>query len=331
MYSTNCKDEVVIKLLGKLTLEFPEMDQLKARNIIDEVLYRYEVTSAETALVASDIEEKIQIYLACKKLDGLSKETLYSYQINLMIFADYLKKPLSTVNTMDIRMYLAQRCKNLKPSSVNGQISILKSFFSWLVNEEYIPKNPMVQIKLTKEPKRLRHAMSDEEIELLRQACKDIRQKALVEFLISTGCRLSEIVKVDKDDINWSEKSLHVIGKGNKERKVYFSTKAKILLKKYIASRDDETEALFVGVRRPHGRLGKRAIEKEIKKIAANAGFDKSVFPHLFRHTMATLSLNRGMSITVLQKILGHESPSTTQIYAVMSDENTLYEYKKIS
>lgn len=128
-------------------------------------------------------------------------------------------------------MFLAVRCKDMKQSSVNGQISILKSFFGWLADEEYIPKNPAKKLKQTKEPKRLRHAMTEEEVELLRQASKTDREKALVEFLISTGCRLSEVVGVNKDDINWYEMSLNVIGKGDKERKVYFSTKAKILLK----------------------------------------------------------------------------------------------------
>lgn len=231
MYSTSAKNEVVIKLVGKLSMEFEGIDQLKVRSIVEEVLYKYSILPEETGLMASDIEEKLQIYLASKKLDGLSIKTLRNYQYNLAIFANHLRKPLVAINTMDLRMFLAVRCKSMKQSSVNGQISILKSFFGWLADEEYIPKNPAKKLKQTKEPKRLRHAMTEEEIELLRQACKTDREKALVEFLISTGCRLSEAVGVNKDDINWYEMSLNVIGKGDKERKVYFSTKAKILLK----------------------------------------------------------------------------------------------------
>lgn len=331
MYSSNCKDEVVIKLVGKLSLEFPNIDQLKVRSIVEEVLYKYDVLTQETSLVASDIEEKIQIYLATKKLDGLSKKTLYSYKLNLYIFASYIKKPISTINTMDIRIYLAQRCKELKSSSINNQISILKSFFSWLTNEEYITKNPMAKINPTKQPKRLRHAMTDEEVELLKQACKTEREKALVEFLISTGCRLSEVVNVDKEDINWNEMSLHVVGKGDKERKVYFDVKTKILLKKYIASRNDITPALFVASKGAHKRLGGRSIQREIKNIAARANIEKSVYPHLFRHSFATSKLNSGMSLPILQHILGHENPATTQIYAELCEENIMHEYKKIS
>lgn len=331
MYSASSKDEVVIKLVGKLTLEFPEIDQLKVRAIVEEVLYKYDVVPQETGLMTSDIDEKIQIYLATKKLDGLSPRTLQNYRYNLAIFASHLIKPLAAINAMDLRMYLAARCKDMKSTSVNGQISILKSFFGWLASEEYIPKDPTTKLKRTKEPKRLRHAMTEEEIELLRQACKSDREKALIEFLISTGCRLSEVVGVDKEHINWYELSLHVIGKGNKERKVYFSTKAKILLKKYLSTREDSNPALFVTSKLPHGRLGGRSIEREIKKIAERAGIDKSIYPHLFRHSFATHRLNSGTPLTVIQSLLGHEDTATTLIYAQVSEETIKHEYKKIS
>ncbi|MBU5486425.1 tyrosine-type recombinase/integrase [Clostridium sp. MSJ-11] len=331
MYSTTSKNEVVIKLVGKLSLEFPEIDQLRVRAITEEVLYKYDILPQETALVASDIEEKIQIYLATKRLDGLSEKTLKNYNYNLIIFANHLRKPLSTINAMDLRMYLAVRGKNLKASSLNGQISILKSFFSWLHEEEYIPRNPASKLKQTKEPKRLRNPLSEEEIELLRQACDSDREKALLEFLYSTGCRLSEVVSIDTKDINWYEMSLKVIGKGDKQRKVYFSTKAKILLKNYLTSRKDANPALFVASKYPYKRLGGRSVEREIDKIAARANIEKSIYPHIFRHSFATHKLNSGMSLPVLQALMGHENPSTTQIYAQLSQENIKHEYRKIS
>ncbi|KGO12152.1 integrase [Clostridium botulinum] len=331
MYSTSAKNEVVIKLVGKLSMEFEGIDQLKVRSIVEEVLYKYSILPEETGLVSSDIEEKLTIYLASKKLDGLSLETLKNYRYNLIIFADYLRKPLAAIETMDLRMFLAARCKNMKPSSVNGQISILKSFFSWLAAEEYIPKNPAAKLKQTKQPKRVRKPLTEEEAELLRQACETDRQKALTEFLISTGCRLSEVFKLNKDDINWEEMSLFVIGKGDKERKVYFNTKAKILLKKYLFSREDDNPALFVTSKRPYNRLGRRSIQREFKKIANMAGIEKSIHPHLFRHSFATYKINSGMPMPIIQHLMGHESPATTQIYAQLSEETVKYEYKKIS
>lgn len=331
MHEKTANNEVIIKLVGKMTLEFPEIDQLKVRLIAEEILYKYDVLPQETALVTSDIEDRLQMYFAVKKLDGLSNKTLKNYRYQLNIFASYLNKPIATVTTTDLRMYLAARTKEMKAGTVNSQISILKSFFGWLFQEEYIPKNPMIKIKSTKEPKRLRHALSQEELELLRQATKTDREKALIEFLISTGCRLSEVVGVDKDDINWYEMSLFVIGKGNKERKVYFNIKTKILLKKYLSTRNDNDSALFVASKGKHLRLGGRSVEKEIKNISLRANFEKSVYPHLFRHSYATHNLNSGMSLPVLQHLMGHEDSATTMIYAELSEENVLHEYKKIS
>lgn len=331
MYSASCKNEVVIKLVGKLSLEFPQLNQLTVRGIVEEVLYKYDVSPQETALVASDIEEKIQIYLATKKLDGLSSKTLKNYNYNLIIFASHLRKPLATITTMDLRMFLAARCKNMKPSSMNNQISILKSFFSWLHGEDYIPKNPATKLKQTKEPKRLRSPLSEEEIEILRQTCNTAREEALLEFAYSTGARLSEIVSVNKDDINWHEKSLRVVGKGNKEREIYFTSKAKILLKKYLNTRNDDCPALFVSLRAPYTRIGGRAVEREIEKIAKRSEINKPIYLHIFRHSLASHLLDKGVPLHIVQEVLGHETSATTQIYARTSRESVLYEYRKVS
>ena len=219
----------------------------------------------------------------------------------------------------------------MKQSSINGQITILKSFFSWLLEEEYILKNPAKKLKRTKEPKRLRHALSKKEVELFRIACITDREKALTEFLYSTGCRLSEVVGVNISDINWAEKTLFVIGKGDKEREVCFDTRTELYLHKYINSRNDENEALFVTGKGSHNRLGGRSIEKEISKIAKRAGLDKEVFPHLFRHSFATHKLNSGISINIIQGLLGHETSATTQIYTETSRENIIHEYRRVS
>jgi len=324
-------DEVIIRMVGKLTLEFPDIDQLKVRGIIEEVLYKYDVVPQETGLIVSDVEDKLQIYLAVKKLDGLSLKTLKNYNYNLIKFADMLRKPLATVTTMDLRMFLAQRCKNMKPSSTNEQIFILKSFFGWLFIEEYIPKNPTSKLKQTKVPSRLREALSVDEIEILRQKCKSVREKALLEFTYSSGCRLAEIVDINKEDIDWNNKTLKVIGKGNKERVVCFNTKAKYLLKEYILSRRDNNCALFVASKGPHNRLGGRSIERIINVIADRAQLGKSIYPHLLRHSIATHLLAAGMALHNVQALLGHSDPKTTQIYAETSIENVVYEYKRIS
>jgi len=325
-------NEVIVRLVGKLSLEFGDINQLKVRQIIEEVLYKFDVVPQETGLtVINDIEDKLQLYFIVKKQEGLSPATLKDRGYQLAIFSSYLKKPLANVTLMDLRVFLAIRCKKMQANSMNGQISVLKSFFKWLTNEDYIPKNPTVNLKQTKEPKRIREPLSRDEVELLRQNCKKLRESAILEFAYSTGCRLSEIVGVNKEDIDWAEMTLKVIGKGDKERVVCFNTKAKFLLKEYILSRNDDCPALFVSVKNPHGRLGQRAIEREIKIIAKRANFTKSIYPHLLRHTIATHMLAAGMPLHIVQALLGHEDPKTTQIYAVTDKSNVVHAYKMIS
>lgn len=326
------EEELIIKVIGKLSLEYPDINQHKVRELLYECINGYEITARETALVASDIPDRATMYLAVKRLDGLSEKTLYNYKLHLERFASIVVKPLSIITTNDIRVYLAMlsKSKDLKQTSMATEISILKSFFGWLHDEEIIEKNPMKKIKQPKKEKRLRKSLTQEELELLRDSCKTTRQRAILEFLFSTGCRLEEMVNTNIEDIKWDKSELNVIGKGNKERTVYLNAKAKLYLKKYLEERKNRSNpALFICSKHPFGRLGNRSVEREINKIAKAAGFDKSIFPHLIRHTTATLGLQAGMSLTSIQHLLGHEDPSTTQIYAETSNSDVKYEYNK--
>jgi len=323
--------EVIIRLVGKLSLEFPELNQFKVREIVEEVLYKYDIVPQELGLTTTDIEDKLQLFFIVKRQEGLSLKTLKNYGYQLAIFSNYLRKPVANVTLMDLRIFINARCKKMRASSLNGQISILKSFFSWLHNNEYILKNPTVNLNQTKEPKRLREPLSRDEVELLRQNCEKLRESCILEFAYSTGCRLSEIAGVNIKDLDFNQMTLKVIGKGDKQREVCFNTKAKYLLKEYILSRNDECEALFVTSKHPTGRLGTRSIEREIKIIAKRAGFTKSIYPHLLRHTIATHLLASGMPLHIVQALLGHEDPKTTQIYAVTNSENIIHAYRMIS
>ena len=176
----------------------------------------------------------------------------------------------------------------------------------------------------------MRKSLDLEELELLRDACITPRERCIVEVFYSTGVRLDELSEIDIEDINWTDNSIKVIGKGNKERIVYFSAKAKVYLKKYIANRwRFKDGALFIGSKKPYARLGHRAIQREIDKIAKRAGLTKNVYPHLLRHTFATQGLRSGASINVIHDLLGHESLDTTLVYAQTDIETAAYEYRK--
>jgi len=324
-------EEVTIKILGKLSLGYPGLDQLKVRNILDEVLSNYDICTKEKSLVQSDLPERATMYLTVKKLDGLSKKTLYNYKLHLQRFHEYVLKPVNFITTTDIRIYLAQISKNKKQSTLSTEVSILKSFFGWMHDEEIIEKNPMKKIKQPKVSKRLRSALTIEEVELLRDACKTTRQRALLETLYSTACRLDEIVKLNKDDISFNTMSARVVGKGDKERIVYLSSKSKIYLEKYFHERIDSNEALFVTSRIPFKRLGGRSIQREINNLGKLARIEKSIHPHILRHSFATHALQSGMTLDTIQRILGHTDPSTTQIYSELNDSTVQQEYKKLN
>lgn len=312
-------------------MDQPEIDQIALRNILEEVLYDYSLQPTEKALVPqNDVMEKLVMYLACMKLKGLSDRTLEGYSIHLRRFAAFMQKNIVDINSMDIRMYLAAYAKTgVQNSTIAKEISIIRCFFIWLENNDYVVKSPMRKVDSIKLEKRLRKALTAEELEMMMDSCKTLRERALIEFFFSTGCRLDEVQKANRDDLDWQKSSVNVIGKGNKERPVYITDKARVHIRKYLLSRSDVCEALFITMRKPYKRLGRRSIEREISKIAARAGLEKRVFPHLLRHTTAKTLLNRGASLYEVQKILGHDHPATTQIYAQMEDESVKSAHKK--
>lgn len=326
------KEEAIIKILTKVIEDQPNIDHENLRNTLEIVLNDYEVKAAERALtVMANIRERVLIYLASKKLDGLSMLTLKGYAQHLKRFAMFMPKNVEDITAMDIRMYLAEysRGKDLKTATLQTEISILRSFFSWLENQDYVVKSPMRKINQIKSEKRIVKSLTVEEFESLREGCETLRERALVETFYATGSRLSEISGMNKDDINWQNMSARVIGKGNIERIVYFSYKAFYHLKKYLNSRTDNCEALFVTERQPHTRLGNRAIQRSFKLVAARTSLKKNIHPHIMRHTFATLALDHGANLADVQALLGHKDPATTQIYATVTEQRKQEAYKK--
>lgn len=325
------KDEFIMTVLLK-AMEFVTVEQAnQLKGLLEEQLYNIELTPKTTALVpVNNLTEKIALFLATKKLDGLSLKTLKNYHLHLTRFSRYLQKNFEDVNTMDLRVYLAAYSKTgVKNSTLATQVSYLKTFFQWLETEDYIAKSPTRKINTPKVEKKLRKALSLEEVEMLRCACETLREKALLEFFYSTGCRLDEVVKLNKDSINWQDGSVVVYGKGNKERKVYLNAKAKIHLWKYLESRTDTNEALFVTSKSPNSRLGNRSIEVDFSELGKKAGLKQRMFPHLIRHTTATVMLANGASLMEVQMLLGHDDPSTTMTYIDADAQNIKQSHKK--
>ncbi|MCT8138653.1 tyrosine-type recombinase/integrase [Anaerobacillus sp. CMMVII] len=302
------------------------VDEVKSN--LSKIITKYHVLLPETDEIHPDLTDNIKLFLASKKLEGHSPRTLEGYQMELKKFAECVKKRTSEISAADIRVFLSQ-FEHLKMSTVGKKLSVLKSFFSWLAGEEIIQRDPTAKLKPPKTPKRAPKALSVEELEMLREACKTLRQRAFIEVMYATGCRLSEVSALNISDVNFQSMSFKVVGKGNKEREVFLSFKAKHHLEKYLKLRNDEDPALFVTERKPHRRLSNRGIQREIRVIADQSDVKKRVSPHVMRHTFATLTLNNGADIVAVQHLLGHTSPETTMTYAVLSEEKKREQHKK--
>lgn len=321
------KRNLLIKLIDNVEINFKQQQIIEG--ILVELLQDYTVSKIETALTVSDIPEKVTMYLQAKRLEGLSDLTLKNYFYLLRKLAAFSHKQVKDINLNDLRTFLFQECEGLKETTMQVKVTYLQSFFKWLTDEEMIDKDPSRKLPRIRVPQRLRNALTIEEVEKLRMACIDVRERAILEMLLATGCRLSELIGMNIEDLNFKDNSIRVIGKGNKERIVFFNPRTKVHLDKYLENRKGNSDALFVGSRKPYNRLGSRAVEKIINKIATRAGFDKAVFPHLFRHTMASLGLQAGANIVAIQSLLGHSSVTTTERYAQNNLENVKHEYNQ--
>lgn len=286
----------------------------------------------ETENSRSNLNRRISSFLGAKRIDGLSQKTLKNYRYTLDIFAQIVCKHVSKITTDDIREYISKISteRNLRDTSLQTHINVLRSFFSWLHGEGIIRRNPMLKIKSLKlDLAKARHALTAEELERMRDACRTYKEKALVEFFVSSGCRLSEAVGIRIDQINWRDRSVMVHGKGNKDRMVYFSVRTKLMLEEYLRNRKGGT-ALFASSRTPYDSMGPRAIQKLLQQIGERAHEERRVHPHLMRHTFATSALNAGMDIMVIQRLLGHNDIKTTQIYAELSQTTVQYQYERL-
>jgi integrase/recombinase XerD len=323
----NVEEQLITELAGYISSLVP-INVEETRNHLSSIMTDYHVTKVDKHETHPDLDEKIKMYLSSKRLEGLSPITLQGYELELNTFSKHVKKKVENVTTSDIRVYLGN-FQNLKMSTLGRKLSVSKSFFGWLAAEEIIQRDPTKKLKPPKEEKRLPKALTIEELEMLREACQTVRQRAFIEILYATGCRLSEVHGLNRKHVNQQTMSCNVIGKGDKEREVYFSFKAMYHLNKYFKSREDDCEALMVTERKPYRRLSKRGIQREVSVIAAKAGLEKKVSPHTLRHTFATLTLNNGAELVAVQELLGHSSSETTLRYARITEERKRDQHKK--
>lgn len=268
-------------------------------------------------------------YEADKRLEGYSPYTLKAYQLQARLLIRAIgDREIGEVTFGDLKGYLARDAERLKPASIGHRIRFLKSLFRWAQDEGHVTRNPSAKLKEPKQGNRIPKALSEEDTEMLREGCQTPLEHALVEFIYSTGCRIGEIVRLNRNAINWESRSAIVRGKGDKEREVYFTIKAEIWLKKYLRGRKDSDMALFVTERSPH-RMSIAEMRYIIKRVARRAGVEVNVYPHKLRHSYATHLLNNGAPLEIIQSLLGHAKMETTRLYAQLSGLRRRELYRK--
>ncbi len=326
------KHELISTILNSMV---PHLDAEQLREL-KTVLYlnlsKYDISDKSRALIPYD-DSNMRYwdkYRLDRQLSGMSLATLDNYQLTVTMFLSTVNKPIKDYTSDDIFNYLElyRKIRAVSLSRIKNMQSALSSFFSWLYKKDYIPANPVAQLDGIKLPKKLKKGFSDEERELLKLACKTTRDTALIEFLYSTGVRVSEAARLNRSDVNFLTRDLVVYGKGAKERMTYINPASAFWLQKYLAERNDDNPALFVSLYAPHERLSKKGIEDLLHRIGQRAGVS-NVHPHRFRRTCATNALNRGMPLEQVGQLLGHEKLDTTKIYCTVEQENVKMSHAK--
>lgn len=322
-------DSISEFLAGKLSEEY----------ILDLKLHMYhELNDYDVSKKCTDIAIKTEktyfdylcMYLVNLRMTGRSEKTIEHYKLQLKLLLQYLDKPVQEITTEDLFTYLAW-CKSsgkVGNRYLNNKRICFNSFFGWLQKKRYIIYNPASGLEQIHYEKKMKKPYTDEEREILKCACKRERDLALIELLYSTGMRVGELVRLNRQDIHFDTLEVIVFGKGSKERETYLNASASYHLKKYLLSRTDNNESLFVSARSPFSRLTEHGVREILQRLGKRAGIEK-VHPHRYRTTAATNALNRGMPIQDVQALLGHEDINTTMIYCTVSKDNVRMSHRR--
>ena len=305
----------------------------------------YSITKKSTEIVQYEPDTNellIKRFLVAKKIKGCTQKTLEFYNSSVSKSLERIGKNVIDITTDDIRIFIALRIRDgVSAVTVGNEKRAMSSFFTYLHDEDIIHKNPMLAIDTMKQKKTKKNAFKDSEIVMMRDVLQTSREKAIFEILLSTGCRVTELVNIRLDDIQ-PDGSILVHGKGQKDRYVYMNAAADFAFKKYMSDRKDNSLYLFprmISVKfqkgMPHTDMkmwyvdpknvveddhaDKGTIECIIRRIGKSVGV--KAYPHKFRRTCATNALKNGMPIEMVSRMLGHDNIGTTQIYLDINDD----------
>ena len=301
----------------------------KLKEVLLHTLWDYDISPSDGKTKEQE-QDLLALFLAAKRIEGCSEKSLRYYQATTQAMLDGIGKPIKEIVTEDIRQYLTnyQRERHSSRVTIDNIRRILSSFFSWLEDEDYILKSPVRRIHKVKTVSNIKETYSDETLELMRDSCSEMRDLAMIDLLASTGMRVGEMVLLNRDDVDFTERECVVFGKGDKERMVYFDARTKLHLQDYLESRSDDNPALIVSLKAPFNRLSIGGVETRLRELGRQLGVHK-VHPHKFRRTLATMAIDKGMPIEQLQQLLGHKRIDTTLQYAMVKQSNVKQAHRK--
>lgn len=327
------KEQLTTKITRQMLpyLDNAQMEQLQ--EVLSHCFWGVQITSDPDAVQHKEKEtnsELLEMFISAKRVEGCSEKTLKYYKATLVRLFDVMDMHVTHMKTDDLRNYLSdyQQTSQCTKANIDNIRRILSSFFAWLEDENYIIKSPVRRIHKIKSSKVVKETYSDESMEIIRDQCGCLRDLALIDLLASTGMRVGELVRLNRDDIDFENRECVVFGKGSKERPVYFDARTKIHLKNYLDSRIDDEDALFVSLLFPHKRLEISGVEIRLRELGRKLGITK-VHPHKFRRTLATRAIDKGMPIEQVQRLLGHAKIDTTMQYAMVNQNNVKISHRK--
>ena len=322
------KDKIVNTVLQRMLPVLDNAQLVALREVMLEALETVEISQSNVQSATKSTS--VSAFISAKRVEGCSEKTLRYYQCTIEAMIEGLQKAPEHISTADLRDYLTdyQRQRKSSKVTIDNIRRILSTFFSWLEDEDYIVKSPARRIHKVRTAKVVKDVYSDEDLEQMRDHCGSLRDLAMIDLLASSGMRVGELVTLNRDDINFSERECVVLGKGNKERIVYFDARTKIHLQNYLQSRADDSPALFATLRSPHERLQIGGVEARLRCLGQRLGIPK-VHPHKFRRTLATAAIDKGMPIEQVQQLLGHQKIDTTMHYAMVKQQNVKNAHRK--
>ena len=323
------KEQLIQEIQRKMLPYLNNEQLLQLGNALTEALRGVSVSFEDTTPKQEE-QDAVEAFITAKRIEGCSEKTLKYYRKTIEFMLAAIAKKANQVTTDDLRKYLTtyQTQRRSSKVTIDNIRRILSSFFSWLEDEDFILKSPVRRIHKVKTAKVVKDTYTDEALELMRDNCTNTRDLAIIDLLASSGMRVGEMVMLNREDIDFIERECVVIGKGNKERLVYFDARTKIHLQNYLNERTDANPALFVSLKAPHDRLMIGGVETRLRELGKRLSLPK-VHPHKFRRTLATSAIDKGMPIEQVQQLLGHQKIDTTMHYAMVKQQNVKLAHRK--